>query len=65
MAESIRIWQTHGGSATRSLNQEVGFVEPVYTIGARIDESAFDDAWKKGAKLTLDDAAAVALTVVT
>jgi tetratricopeptide (TPR) repeat protein len=62
-------------SATRSLNQEVGLVEPVYTanlnertlatIRAQIDESAFDDAWKKGSKLTLDDAVALALTVVT
>jgi predicted ATPase len=62
-------------SATRSLNQEVGFVEPVYTanlnertlatIRARIDESAFDEAWKEGAKLTLDDAVALAFKVVS
>jgi predicted ATPase len=62
-------------SATRTLNDEIGLAEPGYTtdlnegtiaiIHAGLDESAFEEASEQGAKMTLDDAVALALTVVT
>jgi tetratricopeptide (TPR) repeat protein len=62
-------------SATRAVNDEIGAVEPSYTaelnagtlavVRAALDESAFDEAWEKGAKMTIDDAVTLALTVVT
>jgi predicted ATPase/class 3 adenylate cyclase len=62
-------------SATRAVNDESGAVEPSYTADLNegtlamahgaLDDSAFDKAWEQGAKMTLDDAVALALTVVT
>jgi predicted ATPase len=62
-------------AATRAVSDESGLVEPVYTadlnegtlamIRGALDESAFGEAWEKGAKMTLDDAVTLALTVVT
>jgi predicted ATPase/class 3 adenylate cyclase len=62
-------------SATRAVNDESGAVEPSYTADLNegtlaiahgaLDDSAFAKAWEQGAKMTLDDAVALALTVVT
>ena len=62
-------------SASATLHEEAGSSVPRWVerlnegtlalVRARIEEAGIAEAWEKGAKLTIDDAVALALTVVT